>query len=431
MQREWMTPDGRAMLSVKFPLFGTTGEVDAIGTISTDITAQKQSETQLAHAQRMEAVGQLTGGVAHDFNNLLTAILLNADVLARQIESDSLRYLAEGMRLAAERGADLTRRLLAFGRRQVLLPQATDVAELLDGMETLMRRTLGEHIEIVVRSEADLWPAFVDPGQLESAIINLAVNARDAMTAGGRLTIETTNVELDESYAASHADVKPGQYVKLSVSDTGTGMATDVIERAFEPFFTTKDIGKGTGLGLSMVYGFVKQSEGHVHIHSEAGFGTVVSLYLPRSSAAASTAAQFEQLPQMASGSETILLVEDDPLVRAYSEEQLCTLGYDVVTAENAPGALRLVEQGYVPDLLFSDIVMPGGMSGLDLARHLRARWPGLKVLLTSGYAHGAVEEAANDPLLERYILAKPYRPGLLAARIREVLDEEPLAAVS
>jgi CheY-like chemotaxis protein len=312
----------------------------------------------------------------------------------------------------------------------VLLPQATDVNELLDSMETLMRRTLGEHVEIVTRGADDLWPAMVDPGQLENAILNLAVNARDAMPSGGRITIETANATLSEHEGAGQGDLRAGDYVKISVSDTGTGMAPEVMERAFEPFFTTKDVGRGTGLGLSMVYGFVKQSDGHVQIHSEAGFGTIVSLYLPRSSEAAAGNA-FGETPALEGGTETILLVEDDPLVRAYTEEQLRSFGYEVVTAESAQRALELVEQGCMPDLLFSDIVMPGGMSGHELARRLRARWPALKVLLTSGYAHGAVEEAANDPLLEKYIVAKPYRRHDLAAKIREVLDEPPLAAAS
>ncbi len=282
------SPSGpRTMLFTKFPLIDADGAVEAIGTIAADVTELKQAEAQLAHAQKMEAIGQLTGGVAHDFNNLLTAILLNSDVLADRMTDERLRPLAEATRTAAERGADLTRRLLAFGRRQTLQPLPTDVNALVAGMEQLMRRTLGEHIAIGIRTAGDLRPARVDPGQLEAAVVNLAVNARDAMPRGGRITIETANVELDDGYAAMNTDVTPGEYVMVAVGDTGTGMAPEVVARAFEPFFTTKEQGRGTGLGLSMVYGFVKQSGGHVRIYSELGVGTVVRLYLPRSEIAA------------------------------------------------------------------------------------------------------------------------------------------------
>ena len=322
-QRELImeTPRGRrTLVSAKFPMIDPAGAVSGVGTIVTDITDQKHAETQLAQAQRMEAIGQLTGGIAHDFNNMLTAILLNAEVLATQIQNESLRQLAEAMRLAAEHGADLTARLLAFGRRQTLVPRPTDVNALLGDMAPLMQRTLGEHIEIKLVRGENLWPATIDRGQLESAVLNLAVNARDAMPDGGRLAIETANAELDEGYAAVNPDVRPGQYVMVAVSDTGAGMSADVLARAFEPFFTTKDVGKGTGLGLSMVYGFVKQSEGHARIYSEVGVGTVVRLYLPRSkevvSAAPSPAPAQVALP---TGTETILLVEDDSLVRAYA----------------------------------------------------------------------------------------------------------------
>jgi PAS domain S-box-containing protein len=256
IQREitMTTPSGqRTFLFIKFPHLDAAGNVTGVGAIGADVTDLKQAEGQLAHAQKMEAIGQLTGGVAHDFNNLLTAILLNTDVLADRMSDDRLRPLAEATRTAAERGADLTKRLLAFGRRQTLDPHPTDVNSLVAGMEQLMRRTLGEHIAIAIRTTADLWPARVDPGQLESAVINLAVNARDAMPQGGSITIETANVELDEGYAAINPDTKPGDYVMIAVSDAGVGMAPDVVERAFEPFFTTKDVGTGTGLGLSMV----------------------------------------------------------------------------------------------------------------------------------------------------------------------------------
>ena len=429
LQREMTieTPTGRrTMLSVKFPLLDATNSVSAIGTIATDITDRKHAEAQLSQAQRMEAIGQLTGGVAHDFNNMLTAIMLNADVLASQIQNDSLRQLAEAMLRAAEHGADLTRRLLAFGRRQTLMPLPTDINELLSDMVPLMKRTLGEHIEINLALEADLLPATVDRGQLESAALNLAVNARDAMPSGGRLTIETANAELDDDYAASNPDVRTGRYVMIAIADTGSGMAPDVLARAFEPFFTTKDVGKGTGLGLSMVYGFVKQSEGHVRIYSDVGVGTVVRLYLPPSNDAAVPAVTVPvELP---TGTETILLVEDDALVRANASSQLAALGYRVVTAENARRAIEIVEHGGAPDLLFTDMIMPGGMNGRELAEHLDRRHPGLKVLYTSGYAHGTMTGKQAGAAQVKHLLGKPYRRHDLATKVREVLDE-PAAA--
>jgi PAS domain S-box-containing protein len=429
VQREMAveTPIGRrTMLSVKFPLLDATNSVSAVGTIAADITDRKHAEAQLSQAQRMEAVGQLTGGVAHDFNNMLTAILLNADVLAARVQDDGLRQLAEAMLRAAEHGADLTRRLLAFGRRQTLLPLPTDINELLSGMVPLMERTLGEHIEIKLARSADLWPATVDRGQLESAILNLAVNARDAMPNGGRLTIETANVELDENYAFSNPDVQAGSFVMIAIADNGSGIASDVLARVFEPFFTTKDVGKGTGLGLSMVYGFIKQSEGHVRIYSEVGVGTVVRLYLPRSQdfAVAAVGAPVE-LP---TGNETILLVEDNALVRAYASAQLAALGYRVVVAEDARRAIETVEHGWAPDLLFTDVIMPGGMNGRELAEQLRGHNRALKVLYTSGYPHDAMTGEAAGAAGVTHLLGKPYRRRDLALKVREVLDQ-PTAA--
>jgi PAS domain S-box-containing protein len=417
-------PNGaRSVLVVKFPLFDAAGKVTSVGSILADITEQKRAEEQVAQSQRIEAIGQLSGGIAHDFNNLLTSILLNADVLASVLD-EKLRPLAEAVRSAAERGADLTRRLLAFGRRQMLEPRPTDVKDLLAGMEPLMRRTLGEHIEIRSRHAADLWSATVDPGQLENAVLNLAVNARDAMPNGGQLTIDTANVEIDAVPETADADIKPGKYVMIAAADTGTGMTPEVVERAFEPFFTTKDVGKGTGLGLSMVYGFVKQSGGHARIVSEVGKGTVVRLYLPRSDIAGTTAtlapAANTELPR---GKETILFVEDDPMVRQHTGRQIVRLGYDVIAAENAVEALALVDNGCEPDLLFTDVVMPGGMNGRQLALRLRERWPRLRVLYTSGYAHGALT-IDGESVPTKYVLGKPYRRRDLAAKLREVLDE-------
>jgi CheY-like chemotaxis protein len=310
------------------------------------------------------------------------------------------------------------------------MPQSTDVNELLDSMEPLMRRTLGEHIEIKLVRGSKLWPATVDQSQLENAIVNLAVNARDAMPGGGRLTIETSNVELDDDYVATDPEMKPGPYVMVAVSDTGDGMAPDVVARAFEPFFTTKDVGKGTGLGLSMVYGFIKQTGGHVRIYSEVGIGTVVRLYLPRSKDVATAVSAPAAAPaELPTGTETILLVEDDPLVRTYTESQLSALGYRVTAAENAQRAIEAFEQGCRPDLLFTDMVMPGGMNGRALAEHLCARQPGLKVLYTSGYAHNAFDQSPEDADQLKHLLGKPYRRRDLAAKVREVIDEHTAAA--
>ncbi len=413
----------RTVMTIKFPVYGDTGDINAVGAILVDVTEKKRAEAQIAQAERIEAIGQLSGGIAHDFNNLLTSILLNADVLASMLD-DTLRPLAESVRTAAERGADLTRRLLAFGRRQMLEPRPTDVKELLTGMEPLMRRTLGEHIEIRSQHAVDLWSATVDPGQLENAVLNLAVNARDAMPGGGRLTLETSNIEVRPG-ESTDAEIKPGQYVTIGVADTGTGMSSDVIAHAFEPFFTTKDVGKGTGLGLSMVYGFVKQSGGHATIESEIGKGTRVRLFVPRSATIAATASPAPMgSADLPTGDETILFVEDDPMVRQHTGRQIVGLGYHVVAAENAVEALTLVEEGCIPDLLFTDIVMPGGINGHQLALRLRERWPTLRVLYTSGYAHDALT-IDGEQVPNRYVLGKPYRRRDLAAKLRDVLDEE------
>jgi PAS domain S-box-containing protein len=429
MQWEMEVPKAsgpRKALIVKFPIFDRAGAVVSVCSILVDITEQKRAEAQIVQAQRIDSLGQLTGCIAHDFNNLLTSILLNADVLSSLLD-DKLKPLAESVRMAAERGADLTRRLLAFGRRQMLEPRPTDIRALLSGMEPLMRRTLGEHIEIRTVHAAALWHATVDPGQLENAVLNLAVNARDAMPGGGRLTIETSNATLDAERMTAFPEGKAGHYVMVTVTDTGCGMSADVVARAFEPFFTTKDVGKGTGLGLSMVYGFVKQSGGQVHMTSELGVGTVVRLYLQRSAEIAETAslarAGAGELPH---GCETILFVEDDPMVREHTGKQIVGLGYAVITAESAIDALRLADDGYVPDLLFTDVVMPGGMNGRQLALKLRERWPHLRVLYTSGYAHGQLT-IDGESVPSKYVLGKPYRRADLAAKLREVLDE-PLA---
>ncbi|HEY4342819.1 MAG TPA: PAS domain S-box protein [Parvibaculum sp.] len=387
-----------------------------------DLTEQKEMEARLRQSQRLEAIGQLTGGVAHDFNNLLTVILGNAEALADRLNDDQRsRLLAEMTRTAAERGADLTNRLLAFARRQPLEPQACNVNKLVARMDGLIRRMLDEDIEIEVVRGAGLWTAMVDPSQLEAAILNLSVNARDAMPSGGRLTIETANAHIDESYAEQHVEVSAGQYVLLSVSDNGTGMPPEVATRAFEPFFTTKAVGKGSGLGLSMVYGFVKQSGGHVKIYSEAGQGTNVKIYLPRGEAEAAEAPDRRRAADDQRGNELILLVEDNDLVRSYVDGQLKSLGYRVIAVDNGPEALEVIRGGEAIDLLFTDVVMPGGLNGRQLAEEARKLMPALKVLFTSGYTENAI---VHHGRLDRgvHLLSKPYRRSELAAKVRLVL---------
>ncbi|HMP40229.1 MAG TPA: PAS domain S-box protein [Roseiflexaceae bacterium] len=388
----------------------------------TDVSERKNLEFQLLQSQKMESVGQLTGGVAHDFNNLLTVILGNAELLAEELAAlPNLQRLASTISDAAQRGAELTQRLLAFARRQALDPKPTDINTLIAGIDTLLRRTLGEHVEIELVRAAGLWHALVDPAQLESALLNLCINARDAMPTGGRLTIETANVHFDQAYADQFAEVQTGQYVMLAVSDTGSGIATEHLTRVFEPFFTTKDKGKGTGLGLSMVYGFVKQSQGHITLYSEPGQGTVIKLYLPRATNRLGTSGGTTRHTERIGGHETILLVEDDEQVRQYARQQLISLGYIVLEAANGPEALAILHERDDIDLLFTDIVMPGGMSGRDLADAAYAIYPQLKVLYTSGYTENAIiHQGRLDPGIQ--LLTKPYRRADLARKIREAL---------
>jgi CheY-like chemotaxis protein len=367
-------------------------------------------------------VGHLTGGVAHDFNNQLTVMLGNAELLEEELAGDQRRQsLAAMIVMAAQRGADLTQRLLAFARKQALSPASVDVNELISGMNELLRRALTESIEIALYPGEALRPALVDPAQLESALLNLSLNARDAMPQGGSLTIETDNVELDEEYCARYTDVRPGSYVMVAVSDTGFGIAPEIMPRLFEPFFTTKAKGKGTGLGLPMVYGFVKQSGGHVAIYSELGQGTTVRMYLPQTPDDTPTVALPVLDVSVPGGNEAILLVEDDQLVRLYVAEQLEALGYRVLIAEHGAAALTIVQRGDAIDLLLTDVIMPG-MSGRELADTVRTMRPGLKVLYCSGYSEDAIiHHGRLDPGVQ--LLAKPFRRGELARRVREVLD--------
>ena len=387
-----------------------------------DITERVELEERLRESQRLESMGQLTGGVAHDFNNLLTVILGNAELLGEALAEDRrLQGLAEMISGAAQRGAELTQRLLAFARRQALEPQVLDVNRLVSGLQGLLHRTLGEHIELVLEPGEEAWPALVDPAQLEGALLNLCINARDAMPGGGRLLISIANVRIDPAYAQRHFGVAPGRYVEVRVADTGAGIAPEHLPRVFEPFFTTKDKGKGSGLGLSMVYGFVKQSQGHVTIESTPGEGTVVRMYLPRAEAGLPEVSAPSQAPAR-SATETILLVEDDALVRSFGQEQLEGMGYRVLVAGNGVEALEVLRGDQRVDLLFTDVVMPGGMSGREVAEEASQLRPGLKVLYTSGYAENAiVHDGRLDPGL--VLLRKPYRRADLARKVRQALD--------
>ncbi|WP_439578470.1 ATP-binding protein [Elioraea sp.] len=399
-----------------------TGRIRIRG-VHIDVSERHLLESQLHRAQKLEAVGQLTGGVAHDFNNLLTVVLGNADSLVEALGAEpALRRLAEMILHAAQRGAELTGSLLAFARKQPLEPVPTDLNALLTRIEGLLRRSLGEHVELDLHRAHTAWRAMVDPAQLESAVLNLCVNARDAMPRGGRITIETADVLLDEDVAARDEEVAPGPYVMLAVSDTGMGMTPEVLARAVDPFFTTKQQGKGTGLGLSMVWGFVKQSRGHLKIYSEQGHGTTVKLYLPRAEPQDGTAAAPAVAASVRGGNETILLVEDDALVREHVSGQLRSLGYRVLSAPDGPGALDVLEHDLSVDLLFTDVVMPGGMNGRELAALGQTCRPGLRVLYTSGYTENAiVHHGRLDPGVP--LLNKPYRRDELAARVRSALD--------
>ncbi len=390
-----------------------------------DTTERRRIEEQLRQSQKMEAVGQLTGGVAHDFNNLLTVIMGNLDNLRHHLpDSPEARRMAEAIMRAATRAATLTHRLLAFARRQPLEPKPVDVNKLVGGMSDLLRRSLGEGIVIETVLAGGLWRTLADPNQLENALLNLAVNARDAMAQGGKLTLETANAFLDESYVEAHEDLAAGQYVMIAVSDTGCGMTRDVAEKAFEPFFTTKEVGQGTGLGLPQVYGFVKQSGGHVKIYSEPGEGTTVKLYLPRLAASEPVAeASDETRPKPApTDGETILVVEDDEDVRSYSADILRALGYGVIEAPAGPDALLLLDSRPGIRLLFTDVGLPGGLNGRQLADEAMRRCPGLKVLFTTGYARNAIiHQGRLDPGVE--LIVKPFTAASLAAKVRQVLE--------
>jgi len=392
--------------------------------LKSEIAERKQAQEQLFRAQKLQAVGQLTGGIAHDFNNLLGVIVGNLDLASERLGDDPrllgpIRAAIEG----AEHGAELTKRLLAFSRKQVLQLKRIDLNESLPQIAEMLRRTLGEQIAVRVRPGEGLWPCLTDPVLVEDAILNLAINARDAMPKGGTLTIDTANTQLDQFYAAQEIEVTSGDYVLLAITDSGSGMPQEVLEHVFEPFFTTKAENQGTGLGLSMVYGFVKQSKGHVKIYSEIGHGTTVKIYLPR--------AEHAERPGTASGprsvgaprgSETILVVDDNRGVRTVTINQLSDLGYITLEAENAAGALDALERHTEIALLLSDIIMLGGMNGYELAREARRRRPALKVLLTSGYASQSMFNVPAE-IEKPAMINKPFRMRDLALKLRQILE--------
>ena len=399
------------------------GESIFVGIIH-DLTGRKETEEQLRQAQKMEMVGQLSGGIAHDFNNLLTVIIGNAEHLGDQLKSrEELRQLAYDICLAGERGAELTQRLLAFSRRQLLHPTAIDCHELLASIHKLLRRALRENIEIHIALDSQETLAFADRAQLESAVLNLALNAQDAMPAGGKLTLSSGVTSLDDHYQAHHPGIDAGEYAMVAVSDNGQGMTSEVVARAFEPFYTTKEVGKGSGLGLSMVYGFTKQSNGHASIYSEPGLGTTVRIYLPQVGKNAQNASRQNRVEEIAlpTGRETILIAEDDPFVRSSVVLRVASLGYTVIAAVDGNDALAKLRTNSSIKLLFTDIVMPGGMSGWELAHLAQQIRPGLAVIFTSGYAPEALVEQGRTSA-QTIVLTKPYRKIELAHRLREAL---------
>ena len=418
-------PDGeeRVNLIEGRPIVDPDGVIRRVAGIAQDITERRLIERTLAQSQKMDALGQLTGGMAHDFNNMLGVIIGNLDLVKPLLGANALAgELCLEARDGAVRCADLIRRLLAFARRQSLRPEQTDVNVLVSDVSRMLGRTLGERIALTLDLDVTLWPVKVDVSQLEAAMVNLATNARDAMPKGGQLSFATRNITLDAAYTARHPDASAGDYVLIEVCDTGAGIPPEIITRIFDPFFTTKAPGKGTGLGLAMAFGFVKQSSGHMSVYSEPGLGTTFRLYLPRSESGQTTKANVPISDVIVGGDETVLVVEDNAQLRRTAERQLTELGYKVHEADSALSALTILSGGEKVDLLFTDVVMPGSMDGLDLAyRAMRLRQD-LKVLLTSGFpgGRGADQRVANSPFR---LLGKPYSLMELAQAVRLVLD--------
>lgn len=400
------------------------GKLISVFSLIHDITERIETESQLRQLQKMESIGQLTGGISHDFNNLLTVILGNASLLYESLDAQpGLKRLAETVVVAASRGAELTHKLLSFSRRQPLEPVGIDIGKLIDEVKPMLSRTLEESITLTL-SRNSSWKAFADRTQLESSILNLCLNARDAMPGGGQMTIESQNVTLDADYAEAIGDIEPGEYVLIAVSDTGMGIPADCIDQVFEPFFTTKETGHGTGLGLAMVYGFVKQSNGHIKIYSEPGSGTTVRIYLPKLAGEQEEQPKIPGLDDCPGGRERILVVEDDELVRTYAVGQLERLGYQVESAVNGQEALELLQDDSSFDLLFTDVIMPGNVNGPRLAALAREKNPEMKVLYTSGYTENAIiHHGRLDPGI--ILLSKPYRRSTLAQKVRQALHVE------
>jgi signal transduction histidine kinase/CheY-like chemotaxis protein len=406
--------------------------VEANRHLQAEAASREAAEAQVRQFQKTEAIGQLTGGIAHDFNNMLAIVIGSLDLAKRRLKTDLARAEAciDSAMEGADRAAQLTARLLAFSRQQPLAPTVLDVNKLVGGMSELLRRTIGENLRVETVLAGGLWRTRVDAAQLENAIVNLCVNARDAMPDGGKLTIETSNAHLDDTYAADHAEVDAGQYVMISVTDTGTGMPPEVIERAFDPFYTTKGAGRGTGLGLSQVHGFVKQSRGHVKIYSEPGIGTTIKIYVPRSTSdleqAESASRPTGELPR-GKTDEIVLVVEDDERVRHLSVDALRELGYTVVQASDAAQALTVLTMQPRVDLLFTDVVMPD-LNGRRLADKAREARPDLKVLYTTGYTKNAI---VHNGMLDADVafIAKPFTIEQLALKVRSILDEAPRTA--
>ncbi|GAK69685.1 PAS domain-containing protein [Agrobacterium rubi] len=392
--------------------------------VAAEISERRHAERALQQAQKMESIGQLTGGVAHDFNNLLQVVAGNLQLLAKDVAGNERAERRVGNALAGvSRGAKLASQLLAFGRRQALEPRVINVGKFVVGMDDLLRRSLGEAVEVEVITVGGLWNTYADPTQVENALLNLAINARDAMEGSGKLTIEVGNAALDQDYARTHAEVEAGQYVMLAVSDTGSGMSPAIMDKVFEPFFSTKPEGKGTGLGLSMVYGFVKQSGGHVKIYSEIGQGTTVKIYLPRSHSDEDREVVIQNGP-IVGGTETILVVEDDDEVRSTVVETLSDLGYRVLTARDAQAGLTVAESGIPIDVIFTDVVMPGPLKSSEMARRAKERLPHLAILFTSGYTENSIVHGGKlDAGVE--LLSKPYTREALARRLRHVIANQ------
>jgi signal transduction histidine kinase/CHASE3 domain sensor protein len=402
------------------PMLDGHGEISGAVLVYHDATMSRETERQLYQSQKLDAIGKLTGGVAHDFNNMLTVISGNTETLVESLKQQpELQRVARLIDDAAERCAELIQHLLAFARRQPLQPRNVEINAAIADIAKLLRPTLGEQIQIETVLEQGPMTAHIDPSRLTNAVLNMAINARDAMPNGGKLLLETHRVVLDEAYAQAHADVTAGPYIMLAVSDTGTGMSLETQHKAFEPFFTTKEVGKGSGLGLSMVYGFVKQSGGHIKIYSEEGHGTTIKLYLPPGEGTAEVAVA--AAPPAEGGAETIFVVEDDPLVRNFVTAQLQGLGYKTIAAPDGKTALDLIAAGQTFDLLFTDVVIPGGMSGRELADEVAKLRPGVKVLYTSGYTDNAIVHHGklDDGVM---LLTKPYRRNQLAEMIRKAL---------